>query len=575
MRNAAAWVVFAASLPAVAHGAKVAVTLEGLTPEMETSARARLGLSHYQEREVSESQVERLARAGEGQIRAALEPFGFYSATVTHKLDRGESEFRVLFQVIPGKAVVVTHSEIEVCHDGMQIEAVARALRDFHPRTGEPLRHADYERSKTKVASALAGSGYLHAHTLAHRVEVTSLAYTANIELRWECGTRYRFGPIRFPSTPFTNDVLTRLVPWREGDYYSSDALLELQRRMNKGDYFSTAIAQPRLDEAHNDLVPIDVQLALAKRTVYDTSVYVSTDTGPGVHFDVQRRWINRHGHKMQLDADYAERLKSASVTYRVPFAGNDERALDFGASERDETTDSSRERSSKLAINESRHWRRFTRTLGVQLISGDFEIGEQRGNSTELFAEAVLTRSVSDEPVLPRKGYSLTTVLRVAPTDIVSRTPFASLQARGKWIRAAGPKSRFLFRADIAAMVADDFDQLPPELRFFAGGDRSIRGYDYESIGHVDEAGNVIGGTHLAVLSAEYDRYFGGKWGIAAFIDAGDAFLRDQFAWNVGAGLGIRWKSPVGVVRVDVGAPIASDLASSPRIHFSIGPDL
>ena len=123
--------------------------------------------------------------------------------------------------------------------------------------------------------------------------------------------------------------------------------------------------------------------------------------------------------------------------------------------------------------------------------------------------------------------------------------------------------------------MVVDDFDELPPELRFFAGGDRSIRGFDYQQLGTTNDAGKVIGGTYLATGSGEFEHYFLPKWGAAVFVDGGDAFRTGEFDLNIGAGIGARWRSPVGVVRLDIGKPISSDLGDALRFHISIGPDL
>jgi translocation and assembly module TamA len=114
----------------------------------------------------------------------------------------------------------------------------------------------------------------------------------------------------------------------------------------------------------------------------------------------------------------------------------------------------------------------------------------------------------------------------------------------------------------------------LPPELRFFAGGDRSVRGFDYQQIGEVNETGGVIGGRFLTVASAEYEHYFLEKWGAAAFVDAGDAY-NSQFDANVGVGVGLRWRSPVGLIRVDVAFPVVTELEDRIRFHVVFGPDL
>jgi translocation and assembly module TamA len=124
--------------------------------------------------------------------------------------------------------------------------------------------------------------------------------------------------------------------------------------------------------------------------------------------------------------------------------------------------------------------------------------------------------------------------------------------------------------------MTVGDFDALPPDLRFFAGGDRSIRGFDYQNIGEVNANGLIIGGEYLAVASGEYEYYFTEDWGAAVFVDLGDAF-KDHFSLNVGAGVGLRWKSPLGPIRVDVGFPVETELPlqNSWRLHVLLGPDL
>jgi translocation and assembly module TamA len=130
------------------------------------------------------------------------------------------------------------------------------------------------------------------------------------------------------------------------------------------------------------------------------------------------------------------------------------------------------------------------------------------------------------------------------------------------------------ILRAALGAMIVDDFDALPPELRFFAGGDRSVRGFDYQEIGETNASGGVIGGKYLAVASVEYEYYFLENWGAAVFVDAGDAYS-STLDPNVGAGIGVRWRSPVGIVRVDIAHPVVTDMDEKLRFHIIVGPDL
>jgi translocation and assembly module TamA len=316
----------------------------------------------------------------------------------------------------------------------------------------------------------------------------------------------------------------------------------------------------------------------------------VSTDTGPGAKFGVQRRWINDRGHKFQADIDYAQRLQAYSASYRIPLPGPDDKSLNFGVTHRKENTTTSNSDNDRAAVNETRKWHDFTRTLGLQYLAGTYDIADEHHNSQLLFGEATLTRKKANDNFFPRRGWSLGFGLRFAPESPLADTSFTQLTADGKYIMPAGRRQRLIMRLSLGEMVVKDFDQLPPELRFFAGGDRSIRGFNYQELGstklvpvadpeHPDAppalVPEVIGGTHLLVGSVEFEHYFLPKWGAAIFVDGGDAWRQTDFNLNIGAGIGVRWRSPVGVVRLDVAKPVKSDLADAIRFHVVIGPDL
>jgi translocation and assembly module TamA len=408
-------------------------------------------------------------------------------------------------------------------------------------------------------------------------VEVTRQANTARITVDWLSGDRYKFGQVNYEGAQFDPEFLDRFIPWKPGDYYSPDQLLAFQQRLVDADYFGSVLVQPVLERGRPEGVPIQVDLAPAKRTVYTAGAYISTDTGPGVRFGMNRRWVNRDGHKAKIDLDYAQRRESASLGYQIPLPGPNDRSYNFGSSYIDEDTDTSTSRTGRITANETRQWLGFTRTLGVQFITGNFEIGSEERYSSLAFAEATLSRKSTRNAVFPRRGYSMNFSVRFAPETEISDTAFTQATLDAKWLRGVARRQRVLLRGSVGTMVVDDFDQLHPELRYFAGGDLSIRGFDYEALGSTNAAGEVIGGTNLAIGSVEYEYYFLRDWGIAAFADGGDAFKDGEFNLNIGAGLGLRWRSPVGVVRVDIATPVKHeiDIDQKIRFHIRIGPDL
>lgn len=561
---------------ATAVADRVTVTIEGLEEAMLESARANLELKQYEERDVSSAEVRRLFDRGKEQLSRSLEPFGYYNPTIEGRLERPEpGKFHAVYTVKRGDPVIIQQARIEVSPEAVELEPVRLALEKFEPRSGARLDHGAYERSKQQIAAALANDGYLTAKAVRHKVSVVRGANTADIDLAWDAGPRHRLGELRFSKAQFPESFLQRYKPWQDGEYYSADKLLSLQQALVDADYFTSVAVAPDLEHVTEDVVPIDVMLIPAKRTLYSANFYFSTDSGPGTKLGVQRRWLNQRGHKLGGEIEYSSRLQAIGATYQIPRPGMPNRNYTIGAGYRDEETDSSRSRMARLAANEvTDRWKGFTRTLGLQYLNGDFEVAEQRGSTSLLYGEGLLTRKKADDLYFPGAGYSLLYGLRFSYESWLSDTSFTQVRAEGKWLRKVGKDGRVLVRAALGGMWVDDFNALPPELRFFAGGDRSIRGFDYQQIGETNDAGGVIGGEYLVVGSAEYEHFFVGNWGAAVFVDAGDAF-KTNFNANVGAGVGVRWKSPIGLVRVDIARPVVSELDDSWRVHLVIGPDL
>ncbi|MDY6946404.1 MAG: autotransporter assembly complex family protein [Pseudomonadota bacterium] len=561
---------------APALAARVTVTINGLEETMLESARANLELKQYEERDVSGAEARRLYDRGKEQLARSLEPFGYYNPRIEGRLERPEpGKFHAIFDVQPGDPVIVQQASVEVPAEALELEPVKLAVERFEPKHGARLDHGEYERSKQAIAAALANDGYLKAQAVRHKVSVVRGANTADIDLAWDAGPRHRLGELRFTKSQFPDSFLQKYKPWKEGEYYSADKLLSLQQALVDADYFTSVGVTPDLEHATDAVVPVDVMLIPAKRTLYTANLYFSTDSGPGTKLGVQRRWLNDEGHKLGGTIEYSSRLKEVSTIYQIPQPGSPNRNYTIGAGYRDEQTDTSTSRMARLAANQvTDRWKGFTRTLGVQYLNGDFEIADQQGSTSLLYAEGLLTRKKADDRTFPGAGYSLLYGLRVAAETLLSDTSFTQVRAEGKWLRKVGDQGRVLARAALGAMIVDNFDALPPELRFFAGGDRSVRGFDYQQIGEVNSTGGVIGGEYLAVASGEYEHFFLDNWGAAVFVDAGDAF-KSSFDANVGAGIGLRWKSPIGLVRVDVARPVVSDLDDSWRIHLVIGPDL
>jgi len=559
------------------------VVVSGVDKDLAAAVEAQLSASQYANRkDVSATQARVLANDAGKQAAAALQPYGYYNAQVDSDLSQQGGEWTLRLKIVPGPATRVATLDIRVPDVARELRPVDIAVRAFHPRVGEPMDDTTYEASKTAIASALLETGWLDARATQRKVEVTRADNRADIHLHYDVGERYKLGEVAFEGSQFRPGFLQRYVPWKSGDWYSQSSLLELQQALNDADYFSIVDVEPEVSKARDHMVPVKVEVAPAKRTVYSAGVFVGTDTGPGVRAGIRRRWINSRGHTLDNQVLIAQRLKTAQVVYGIPRPGHDHASFNLGIGYRDENTRTSKSRTFSIAANETRDWQGFVRTIGVHLLSGTFTVGNsrsdvnipgiERGRSTLVYPEIGLTRKVADNPLFVRKGWSVNLVARAGPGI---DTRFAQALADVTWIHALGSRDRLILRGNAGITGVEDFSKLPPQLRFFAGGDRSIRGYAYQAIGPRNSYGLVVGGKRLLVGSATVEHYFTRDWGIAAFVDSGDAFDGTDFHARTGAGLGLRWRSPVGMVRVDIGVPINNPYYHGAQLHIVIGPDL
>jgi translocation and assembly module TamA len=579
------WLTYLSFLLAThAQAAKIDVEIDGLGEEQREAVEAALELYEYEKRDIKSAELRAAYKDAESEIRLALEPFGFYDVEVESALTGDEQNgWTAKFTVKPGEPAIVRSTRVDVVGEGKEQRRVASAIAGFAPKVGDRLDHATYEASKSVIDSSLRGSGYLDAKYLHRRVTVKPEEKSADVDLQWESGERYKFGEVRFSGdAPFPESFLRDFIPWREDAFFNSEQVLNLQQRLVDADYFELVSVAPALDEKKDGQVPIDVLLNRDERTVYSGEVYYSTDFGGGVRVGAERRWLNKKGHKADAQVEYSQRLQEAALHYQIPRPSREDRSYDFGVAYRDETTDVSRSQNFQLAASRSeKRWHGFTRTIGLKYLVGDFELGQEEeelefGSSRLLFAEGTLTRRRLNDRLEPRKGYVLDFGLRLGSEAVVSDTDLAQTWGRITWLIPQGDKGRIKLRGEVGAMSVGDFDALPPELRFFAGGDRSIRGFDYHEIGETNANGLIIGGEYLAVASGEYEFYFKEDWGAAVFVDAGDAFT-EGFGVNVGAGVGLRWRSPLGPIRFDVGFPVHTDLPIEQgwRVHIQLGPDI
>ena len=532
---------------------------------------------------LSESRLAYLLRRTPGEARQALEPFGYYGAEVELAQQRQGERVDVIVRITPGEPVRVGARQLEMRGEGGEDPLLQRRLQRFRPRQGQVFDHAVYEQAKAGIDLSLGERGYFDARLERARVTVNRARRRADLDLAWDSGPRYALGETRFDEHPFRPGLLETLVPWTPGQPYDQAELLALRSSLVELDYFAGIDMQPLPEQAADGQVPVQVDLVPAKRSVYELGLRYGTDTGPGLSAGLERRWVNDRGHKLRSRLNLAQRRNDLTMQYRIPAFAWLDGWYAFSASARQERLEYVDSDLVELVASRSGRLGHWNLLAAMNVRRERFEdplTGDSLAYSTLVYPSLWGQWGESDDPLYPRRAHGLTVELRGGHSGFGSDVDFLQARAEARWIRGIGRRDRLLLRAEAGVTWTDQFPDFPPSLRFYAGGDRSVRGYGYKEIGPALTASDgrrfVFGGKHLLVASLEYERMFSRQWGVAAFVDAGDAFdARDRFDVQVGAGLGLRWRSPVGPVRVDIAHGFGDQAQQSLRLHLNIGPDL
>lgn len=555
--------------------------VRGLSAAQADNVRAQVGLFQLDEADradVGRGRMALLLRRAPAEARRALEPFGYYAVDVDVQVDETAAGLAVSLNIQRGPPVRVRGLDVLVDGDAAADARVASAVTGFRPRLGDLMNHARYEGGKAAIGRELAARGYFDARLQESSVEVTRADSRAEIRLRWESGARYRFGDISVDGSQFEPGLIERWIDLQPDQPFDQDELLRLHQRLGDLDYFNFIDIRPEPDPDTLN-VPVQIELAPAKRNVYTAGVSYGTDSGAGLKLGLDRRWVNLHGHKFSSSLDLAQRRSSLNALYRIPAFEPIHGWYQLGASYREDESELVESESAELFANRVGRLGDWQLALGMHLLRERYAIGVERtldtsGLSTLVYPALRARWQRYNDPNYSSRGFSFTAELKQGVEALGSDADFTQLLLETRYIHGFGERNRVLLRGQVGRTFTDDFLRLPSSLRFFAGGDRSVRGYNYQEISPLGLSGNPIGGRNLAVANIEYERMFTQTWGAAVFVDAGSAFNDGRIDARRGAGLGLRWRSPVGQVALDVARGL-DDPRQGVQFHLSLGPEL
>ena len=560
----------------------VEVEVSGLAEDLEKNVLAYLSIADLGKEGAEASQpdtennVRRLHGAARTEIERALQPFGYYEPAIRSTLQRADDGWLARYDVEAGPPTVVDAVEIRAVGDGAEDPSVGAALASIEIAPGQQVQHAKYEAAKQLLFDASRDAGYIDAIYRQAQIRVRRAERKADIQLVLDTGPKYFFGDIQIEQDILNPTFVERHVTIEPGEPFDSHRLIDLQLTLGDSGYFEEVTVDVRRDEAVDRRVPIVVHTTPRATQEYTVGVGAGTDTGPRLRFGTELRRLNRRGHRFNADVRVSGIATTGAAEYQIPVKNVATDTLRFrGSIGTREIGDLDTEQVS-LGTSLNDVWHGFQRRLYFTTERERWTENEQELTETVLYPGIQITSlTILDaESLLTRKGYSWTTDVRGGSESLNSSASFLRLHVTGNFVVPLAERIRFLFRAEYGAIDVDDLSRLPPSQRFFAGGDRSVRGYRYEKLGPTDTTGAVAGGRYLVAANAEVDYLFFRNYGAAVFYDAGNAANEPWPDVKRSVGIGMRWRSPVGMLRIDIAHP-QDDPDTDYRLHLSIGSDL
>jgi translocation and assembly module TamA len=525
-------------------------------------------------------QLRRRAENDVANLTRALHSRGHYGAAVEVAIDREATPARVTFAVEPGPVYHFRDVAIEV--DPAAPELKLPSLADLGIAPGSPAVAQTILDAESRILAQAREQGFALAEAGERQALIEQDAAVMDLTLRLRPGPRVRIGEIRVTGlTDVDEDYVRRVLPWEREQFVTTSRMDEGDTALRDTGLFSSIRIETGNTPNDQGEVPVTVSLAESKHRSIEVGVRYRTDEGPGGNISWQHRNFFGEGEQVELELDASGIGGFLAASFRKPAFFRRDQALITRSRAGYEDTEAYTSRFAGAGVALERELR-----PGMTLSAGPaFRAAkiEEADGEEEFFGLVSLPVAFdwdrSDNLLDPTRGGRL----------LVDNEPFVDTFGSGvRFNRARVGYSHYLKvldeprivlagRVAVGSIVGASRDDVPADLRFYAGGGGSVRGFGFQLAGELDEDDDPVGGRSLFETSFEVRANVTETIGVVAFVDAGSAFeasLPDfEEPLRVGAGPGLRYFSPVGPIRLDVGFPVNGRDNDDPfQIYVSIG---
>ncbi|TCK71275.1 autotransporter secretion outer membrane protein TamA [Lonepinella koalarum] len=501
-----------------------------------------------------------------------LRVLGYYDFQLNFSLAPNGKE--LIANVELGNPVRIEQTDVQIEGDAKKDEAFLALNKDL-PKKGDIVNHESYDDYKSAVQKLAVQRGYFDADFSIHRLEVMPSTYQAWWRLLFESGARYRYGEFRFKNAQIREDYLRNMLNLQQGEPYLLNDVLQANNDYTSTGWFQSVLMKPTLNE-ENKTVDFDVLMYPKKKNSMEVGIGYSSDVGPRLQLGWKKPWINNRGHSFSSSFYVSEPKQTIEMAYKMPRLRSPlYEYYQFSTGIENEDDSSTDTKSTAITFGALRYWDHpsgWQYSWGVRTRYDKFTQADVKDKTFLLYPTGSISHKYLQGGLFPTWAHSISLTADWGTKALLSDVNFLSLRASGAVIKTFAENHRVVSRLDIGWLHTDDLHRMPPAMRFFAGGDRSVRGYGYKKISPKDSNGKLIGASRLATGSLEYQYQVYPSWWLATFYDAGlaaNSYSTDELRY--GAGVGVRWASPVGAIKFDIATPVR-DKDDSKNIQFYIG---
>ncbi|MGR5117482.1 autotransporter assembly complex protein TamA [Vibrio astriarenae] len=502
-------------------------------------------------------------------LNQALNPFGYYQATFV--IDGMDTDTPTL-TVDRGRPVRLQVVDIQLAGEAITDDDFIEVVSSAGIESGQILDHEKYDNLKNRLRSLALSKGYFDGEFEQARLEVIPSQLRANVIIHFNSGVRYRFGDVQVNGSQVREDRVNNLKSFEAGDFFDAQKLNEYQVQLSEAGWFKQFSVKADIDHANsNRELPIKVDVEPRSKNVVQVGGGYATDVGPRASLRWSQPWYNEKGHSFDSEVSLSEPEQLLNLGYKIPNHDvlTDYYGVQFGVNHVD-YLDTKRFTSD---LTFEKHWKLdedWQTTAYVKYLFEDYTQASE-SDTTQFLMPGISFSYLEHKPDSNEIRHRHMLSVEYSDPNLFSNSRVLRLLGESVLSWNITDKQKFHLRVNAGANFTDELSDIPSSLRFFVGGDGSIRGYDYESISPANSNAELTGALYMATMGLEYQYNIYNNFWLGAFLDVGDAFDKLPEPKR-GTGLSLIWDSKFVPIKLDFAYGLDAPRGDEFRVHFSLG---